>query len=541
MKFIYQLKLVILLILMNGCSLLPIPLSQSEIEDQARLDNEAVTFGQEEVIAPISLYEAIARALKYNLDFHLELQEKILARRELELSRYEMLPTFVSNLGYGDRSNFSGANSRSLLTGAESLGVSTSSERRVYTADLKLSWNILDFGVSYMRARQAADSVLIAEESKRKVINRIVEDVRSAYWRAVSSDRLIAQLEELMARVKAAIIESKEVEARKLDRPLTALTYQRELIGIKRELEKLQRNLSLAKIQLAALMNLRPGDAYELVIPDRTNAVHNISFSPQMMEQMALENRSEIRELIYKKRINAKEAKVAVLNLLPGLNLDFSGNQSSNSFLFNNNWLSYGARVSWNLLNVLKLPATRRNIQAKDKVLDAERLAMSMAILTQVHVGIAQHEHAKREYRTAADYLFTQKKILDQIISSRKADSVNEQSVIREKMNTLVAEVKYDIAFADIENTYAGLLGSVGIDPVPYDVDEDSIESLSESLETHFEALGSQDLDVSMKIDLSEQRVRNILSIPLAWPQDNALRLEFEAFPYLNLYEADSE
>jgi len=484
--------------------LLPIPLTQSEIKEQSRLDNEAVTFGQEEVSGPISLYEAIARALKYNLDFHLELQEKILARRELELSRYEMLPTFVTNLGYGDRSNFSGANSRSLLTGEESLGVSTSSERRVYTADLKLSWNILDFGVSYMRARQAADSVMIAEEEKRKVINRIVQDVRSAYWRAVSSDRLIDQLEDLMTRVKAAIIESKEVEARKLDRPLTALTYQRELIGIKRELEKLQRNLSLGKIQLAALMNLRPGQSYELVTPDRTNAMREISFSPQMMEQMALENRSEIRELIYKKRINAKEAKVAVLNLLPGLNLDFSGNHSSNTFLFNNNWLNYGARISWNLLNVLKLPATRRNIKAKDKVLDAERLAMSMAILTQVHVGIAQHEHAKREYRTAADYFFTQKKILDQIISARKADSVNEQSVIREQMNTLVAEVKYDIAFADIENTYAGLLGSVGIDPVPYDVEEDSIETLSDSLETHFEALGNQDLDVSMKIDLSE-------------------------------------
>ena len=330
-----------MLLMMSGCSLVPISLSQTEIEDQARLDNEAVTSGQEAVTGPISLYDAIARALKYNLDFHLELQAKILSQRELELSRYEMLPTFVSNLAYTSRSNFSGANSRSLLTGLESLASSTSSNRDIHTADLNLSWNILDFGVSYVRAQQAADNVLIAEEAKRKVVNRIVQDVRSAYWRAVSNDRLIVQLEELMIRVKAAIVESKEVEARKLDRPLTALTYQRELIGIKRELEKLQRNLSLAKIQLAALMNLRPGESYELEIPDRSDTVRDIAFSPQMMEQMALENRSEIRELIYKKRITAKEAKVAVLNLLPGLNLNFGGNYSDNSFLFNNDWLTY--------------------------------------------------------------------------------------------------------------------------------------------------------------------------------------------------------
>ena len=491
------------LMLLSGCSLVPVPFTQSEIEEQARVDSEAVTAGQEAVTGPISLYEAIARALKYNLDFQLELQEKILAQRGLELSRYEMLPTFVSNLGYTRRSNFTGANSRSLLFPfQESLVSSTSSDRGVHTANLKLSWNILDFGVSYVRAQQAADSVLIAEESKRKIINRIVQDVRTAYWRAVSNDRLLGNLEDLMVRVKQAIAESREVEERKLDRPLTALTYQRELISIKRELEELQRKLSLAKIQLAALMNLRPGGNYELEVPDRTNAIRDVAFSPQMMEQMALENRSEIRELMYKKRINAKEAKVAVLNLLPGLNLDFGGDYSSNSFLFNNDWLNYGARVSWNLLNILKLPATKRNIRAKEVVLDAERLALSMAILTQVHVAIAQHEHAKRDYSTAEEYFETQRKILLQIESAREVNSVNEQSLIREQMNTLVAEVKYDIAYADIENAYAGLLGSVGIDPVPYNANEDSLESLSEALKKHFESMNKGGVDVSLRVDM---------------------------------------
>ncbi|NKB36754.1 MAG: hypothetical protein GKR93_06210 [Gammaproteobacteria bacterium] len=155
----FYLLWLLVLLLISGCSLVPVPLTQEEISEQAALDSKAVTADQAEVSGPISLYEAIARALKYNLDFRLELQEKILARRELEVSRFEMLPSFVSNLGYADRSNFSGSNSQSLITGQESLGVSTSSDRRVYTSDLKLSWNILDFGVSYVRAQQAADSV----------------------------------------------------------------------------------------------------------------------------------------------------------------------------------------------------------------------------------------------------------------------------------------------------------------------------------------------------------------------------------------------
>lgn len=486
---------------LSACALVPKPFSDEYFREQAQQDKNAVIEGQEPVERPISLYEAFARALKYNLDFRLELEQKALAQKELNLSRYELLPQFVANLNFDSRSNFSGATSQSLLSGRQSLEPSTSSERDVYSNELRLSWNILDFGLSYLRAKQAGDSVLIAEEQKRKVVNRIIQDVRTAYWRAVSNDRLIIKLEELIKKVNIAIEESREVETKKLDRPLTALTYQRELISIKRELGALQRELSLAKIQLAALMNLRPDQEYKLVIPERTNKVKKLDFSPQLMEQLALELRPEIRELSYKKRINALEAKTAILELLPGLDLNFGAYYNENKFLFNNDWLSYGARVSWNMLNVFKLPSTLSTNKAREKVLDAERLSLSMAILTQVHVSLAQFEHSKKEHKTAAEYHETQKKILNQVVAASEVDSVSDQAVIREEMNTLVAEVKYDIAYADIENAYARILSSMGIDSIPYDINVDNIKDMTESLENYFEKLSSGSQETSMHID----------------------------------------
>lgn len=475
----------------SACSIIPKPLLKESLQAQANEDKEAITYNQEPVSGPISLYEATARALKYNLDLHLELAEKILAKRELDVSRYELLPQLVTNLGYNSRDNFSGASSRSLLTGVQSLQSSTSSDRDLFTADLNLSWNVLDFGVSYFRAHQAADRVLIAEEEKRKVINRMIKDVNTAYWRAVTNDRLITELETLSVRVAEAIEESKQVEHERLDRPLTALTYQRELIGIKRELQRLHRDLSIAKNQLAALMNLRPGEEFQIVIPERRSAVKTISMSPQMMEQLALENRPELHEIAYEKRINAQEAKAAILSLLPGIDLNFGKNYSSNSFLFNTNWLSYGSRISWNLLNVFKLPATNRELEARDKVLDARRLALSMAILTQVHVGLVQYEHAKLEYETAAEYFHAQEKILKQIQLQSESDSVSKQSLIREEMNMLVAEVKYDISYSDLENAYAGIFSAIGLDPLPKNLGDENIDELEDSLKERFDALSS--------------------------------------------------
>jgi multidrug efflux system outer membrane protein len=497
----YRAYIILISLLMSGCSLVPVSFTQDELKEQAENDRKTVTLNQQPVDGPITLYEAIARALKYNLDLHLELSEKILAETNLDLSKYELLPQLVAKTGYNGRDKFSGSSSRSLITGNQSLQSSTSSDRDLFTSDLSLSWNVLDFGLSYIRAKQSGDKVLIAEEEKRKVVNRIVQDVRTAYWRAVSNDRLIVRIEELLVRVTKAIEESKQIETKRLDRPLTALTYQRELIGIKRELEELQRDLSLAKIQLAALMNLRPGEDYELVIPDRTNVVNKVDISPDMMEQLALENRPEIRTISYEERINRQEAKAAILSLMPGLDLNFGKSYSTNSFLFHNNWLSYGAQISWNLLNIFKLPSTNRNIEAKSKVLEARRLALTMAIMTQVHVSMAQYEHSQREYRTAADYFVTQGKILEQLESGVSANTVTEQSLIREEMNMMVAEIKYDIAYSDVENAYASIFAALGIDPFPINTDTSSVESLENSIMKYFDGLSLHEQLFSMKVE----------------------------------------
>ena len=53
--------------------------------------------------------------------------------------------------------------------------------------------------------------------------------------------------------------------------PLVALTYERELIEVKREIETLNGELSLAKNQLAALMNVRPGTKFHLAPPKRAS------------------------------------------------------------------------------------------------------------------------------------------------------------------------------------------------------------------------------------------------------------------------------
>jgi len=104
----------------------------------------------------------MARALKYNLDFRVGVMEEALAQRQLDLSRFDLLPELVLESGYAGRDKFNGASSRSLITGQQSVETSTSSDRDIISARLGLTWNVLDFGLSYVRAQQQADRVMIA-------------------------------------------------------------------------------------------------------------------------------------------------------------------------------------------------------------------------------------------------------------------------------------------------------------------------------------------------------------------------------------------
>lgn len=464
--------LVVSLVVLTGCAVQPTTLTDKQNEDRAVDLMSRVAADQEPVHGPVDLYEAMARAIKYNLDARVEMMNLALSQRELDLKGYDMLPKVVASMDYAGRDNYSGGVSKSLLTGRTSLEPSTSSEKNVVASDLSLSWDVLDFGLSYVRAQQAADQVSIAEERKRKVLNRIVEDVRSAYWRAASAERLMGKIHELEETTQAALDQAQKQEKAGLTAPLAPLTYQRELLSIRRDAQALGRELGVAKQQLAALMNLAPGTKYTVALPSESIEWKPLSF-PGVNSQdnatllrTAIENRPELREVAYQLRSNDKEETAAYLRMLPSLRLFGGIDYSNNDFLYNNNWLGWGARASWNVMNVFRLPAEKAKVKAQGQLLDQRQLALTTAVATQVEVSRARYAIRLQELKTAKRYYDVQARIEDQIDAGYKAEKLSRQTQIREEMNTLVSRVRYDMALADLQNSYANVYASLGIDPV---------------------------------------------------------------------------
>lgn len=456
---------------LSGCAVHPTPLTDAELTTAATDNQSEVTANQEPVTREIALYEAMARALKYNLDHRVEEAEAAVRVAELDLSHYSLLPTMVANSGYAGRDNYNASSSLNLVNNTPNFGASTSQDLENKSADIGFTWNVLDFGLSYVRARQSADKVLVQEEMRRKVIQRIVEDVRSAYWRAISADRLMVKLVDLEGETRSALAETRRLYDERQTSPITALTYERELVEIKQKIGEIQRDLNTAKAQLAALMNLAPGTPFRLAQESRKQGTLELKAGLNDMMSTAVYNRPELREVQYQKRINIREADAALLEMLPGLQAYAGSNYDSNSFLLNSDWVNWGAKASWNLLKVFSYPARREVIELQDEMLRQRSLALTMAVMTQVHVSRIRFIHAQKELKTAAEYRDVQRRLLDQMRAEAAADRISRQTLIREQMNTLVAEAKYDIAYAQLQNAYANLFSSMGLDPYNWEID----------------------------------------------------------------------
>jgi outer membrane protein TolC len=481
--------------LMTSCMVKPTVLTTDEVQDRATADREMLSRDYEPITRPVSLYEAMARALRYNLDAKVKAMQAALAHQQLNLSNYALLPQLAANAGYDGRNRFSGGVGQSLVTGRQLLEPFTSSEKNVFTGNLALSWDILDFGLSYVRAKQAGDNMLIAEEEKRRIAVRLLQEVRGAYWRSVSAERLLPQIQALDSMVGKALSQAQAIYDKKLQTPLSPLNYRRDMLNIQREVQKLYRELVTAKFQLAALMGLPPGSEFQVEQLSSQETDPTVNLNIEVLEKQALVFRPELRTIDYQKRINAKEAKATLLELFPSMKLQFGGYYNSNSFLLYQNWLNYAAQVSWNLLGVFRVPARYKAVEAHGKVLEAQSMALTMTIITEIHVGAAQFLLAKDELNNAKQYRETQHAITEHTKSLWLTNSTNDLTLMREKMNRILAEVRLDVAQAGTESAYATLRAAVGEEAVPPAIEGQDIAALTDAVRRLWQPTVSTDID----------------------------------------------
>ena len=478
--FAFRITVACMPLVLAACgSVSPKPFSQAEIGERVSQDVASMYKDQEVIAAPIDFHEAAARALKYNLDYKLKLMETALSRSLHDVSTYEMLPRLVAGAGYSSRNNDSGGTSVLIEPPRSvSLNPSTSQERSHTMSNLSFSWNAVDFGVSYLRAQQKADQVLMAEERRRKVIQNVLQDVRNSYWRAVGAQKLLPRVDGLLERVNTALERAKAIEKQGIMPQAQVLGYQRALLDAVSTLTLRRQDLELAKAELRALMSVEPGVEFTLAEQNEL-ALPRVSVDVEKLERLALEKRPEIMEEWYRKRVTENDIKAAKVLLWPNISLDAGWQYDSNKYLYNSTWFDTGIRVSWNLLKLTQYPALKKAHQAQNDTDDMRRLALSMAVLTQVRVGLQRYNLSLQELKFSEESLGVDKRLLNYAQAAAKSQFDSELEVIRTEARALLGEYQRYAAYSNAQAAWGRVYNSVGLDILPETVEGHDVKTLA--------------------------------------------------------------
>ena len=482
-----------LVALVAACARSPEPLKRSDVSQELQSDLDKLGVVSDALDEPLTLYQAIARAILYNREYKLAAMEAALSQRQYDLAKANILPALTVSAGYSARDKYA-ASASTTFTNDEpdalpaSPAYSVSQDKNRSTANATFTWNILDFGLSYVRAGQSADRRMIAIERQRKVVHNIVREVTSSYWRAIAAENLLDELGPLLRRVEAALADSRRIEQRRLSSPLEALIYQKELLEIRRTLHTQQRSLMTARLELAQLMGLLPGQQYTLAKVDYI--IPEIAMNISLMENTAMMSRPELMEARYQKRINKSEVRAALLSMMPNLNLTASANTDDSDYQKYNDYVEMGAQVSYNLMSVFSGPASRKVAKASVDVAEEQRLAMAMAVISQVHIANMNFVQSRQDYTVAEEYLDVSKRLTKQTRDAQKVAKFGELEVIRQEASLLLANLRRDIAFAELQNSFGTVYASIGLDVVPNNLSDMSIDGLSNAITQSLQTWG---------------------------------------------------
>lgn len=450
-----------------GCVTNPNIVSKKEVSDRVDRDFSQMFSETPDPGANISLEEAIARALKYNLDNRLKLMEAVVAQQRLDLLDFKKLPQLAANAGYTVRSRRQASSSLNLGTGVPNFGSSTSQDLGILSADLQLSWDTLDFGIAYLNAKQASDEVMIATERQRKTVQNIIRDVRYAYWRLQTVQSLQDDLPPLLEEIKLGLNDSYAAQQAKLKPIEECLDYQRAMLDIQRQMHGLQREINNARIELTALIGLPPGFDYEVSGSFNEIEVETFDgeFDSAQLQRIALENRPELIEEDYKKRIALQEVKKARLRMIPGIELFTGYNYNDNSFLLHDTWAASGYRLTWDLLNLISGPRAIRHAKAQTELADIRRMATSMAVLTQVDIATHRLQQAETDYRLAKELNRVDSSLYEEYQKRQSFDQIDQLTVVQSKARNLLSNLRHAAAFTDWQDAISQLRVSVGYQP----------------------------------------------------------------------------
>ena len=381
------------------------------------------------VSKPIDMYMAMALALKYNYTRRLASYQENLIKSNITPAA---LPTIAANLGYDN----------------------TTSSAAI-PADLKTSWNVLDVSSLYYQNGLGSPEVA-AEEQSRKVINNIMFEARSLYWKALAAQRLIPVIDDMneyLVRVVDEINARSNEAARAGKAPSTnMLLKKRKYLENIKELAAIRRKFDTAQAEFAGLLGFYPSTEIKLAGSEYGNfAIPSMRAKMQQLEWLALTNRPELRAF---DNVTSKEELELVIKEFDDVD---NSDYRQNANYYNRKWSKESNDLTMTVFEDIRY-------QGEDTYNSLARQRLTNIILNQVYLSWALYQSAVEDYYLNMGVASTSEDIAEDITNSEGSSKAISHL---ESARAIIDEANAFLSYIEVQEAIGRLYASIGMDAVP--------------------------------------------------------------------------
>ncbi|NOY62253.1 MAG: TolC family protein [Gammaproteobacteria bacterium] len=452
---------------------------------------------------PLTLEEALDFGLRNNLTLRLAEFEKQLADDDVAVKKLEMLPNLNFEYGTSRRDSLRKTNAIDTNSGQVVPYDSVLETKTTTRGSLVLSWDVLDFMVASVRAKQAGLEREIFDWRLRRNAQKLALDITESYWKAaVAEDALdhIRKVEEELETQKSKI-EIAIAEGR-LD-PIAAKDAEVKLLELALTIRQLQANLSKSRLELAKLMGLHQSVNFTLA---RTPIEPILAALPRpdeldisSLETYALHNRPELFEQDMQVRIQREEARTALLRMFPGVNLFVGRYHDRNPLLFSNTWSNVGANLS---LDLFQLPSSYARLKGSEREIEmvkAQRLMVTVGVLTQTNLALLNYAIRADRFLLLEDTYGLSEELLSMTRARAEVGKLSKLAVTQRLLEEMAAKLRRDEAVVDLLVAHKRLLTSIGVNPSDFgkSLAELGINKVSDAETVELDALALGDIETA--------------------------------------------
>lgn len=415
----------------------------------------------------LELQKAVELALEHNLRTAMARQRRLMAEKEAAATRLDRLGQLKATLTTSKRGELRATASESLHSGHQTLSPSFSTEKRVSTSRIEATWNLIDFGLAYLRSRQADSEAAIKGWEERRSRQRLAMEVSLAWWRAASAEALAPPAAEL-ARKARTRLEERTAAAGETLSDVQVLEYQHALAKAETRLTEIRQRRGRAIARLRRLLNLKP-EAELAVAPlslAKTPAMReNVDVAG--LEREALRQRPELYTTDLQGEIAYDEMRAALWSMAPNPGALFTHEASSNDFLAHSDWWTVGVDAAWDLMSLPRKFAQRRAARLDHELAAQRRKALAFGVLNQVRLSLIERAAATKELRLADEYHAIQSRLVEALQRRVEAGQAREDDLFKARVEQFLSQVRLVEAHEAYRRAEVRLTAALGRDPGP--------------------------------------------------------------------------